>query len=45
LDLAAEDAAKAERFTESRRAARLDETLARDDIRFLREVVLAKQSS
>jgi hypothetical protein len=45
LDLAAEDAAKAERFTESRRSARLDEALARDHITFLREVVLTDQDT
>jgi hypothetical protein len=43
LDLAAEDAAKAERFTESRRAARLDEALAQDHMKFLREVALADE--
>lgn len=45
LDLTAEDAAKAERFTESRRAARLDEGLARDHMKFLREVVLVDEDS
>jgi hypothetical protein len=45
LDLTAEDAAKAERFTESRRAARLDETLTRDHITFLREVALANEDT
>ena len=45
LDLAAEDAAKAERFTESRRAARLDEALARDHMTFLREVALADEDT
>ena len=45
LDLTAEDAAKAERFTESRRAARLDEALARDHITFLREVALADEDT
>jgi hypothetical protein len=45
LDLPAEDAAKAERFTESRRAARLDEALARDHMKFLREVALADEDT
>jgi hypothetical protein len=45
LDLTAEDAAKAERFTESRRAARLDEVLTRDHMTFLREVVLADEDT
>jgi hypothetical protein len=45
LDLAAEDAAKAERFTESRRAARLDQALAQDHIRFLRKVALMDEDT
>jgi hypothetical protein len=45
LDLPAKDAAKAERFTESQRAARLDEALARDHIKFLREVALADEDT
>lgn len=45
LDLTAENAAKAERFTESRRAARLDEALTRDHMAFLREVALADEDS
>ena len=45
LDLIAEDAAKAERFTESRRAARLDETLAQDHMTFLREVALSDEDT
>ncbi len=45
LELPAEDAAKAERFTESRRAARLDEALARDHMKFLREVALADEDT
>jgi hypothetical protein len=45
LDLTAEDAAKAERFTESRRAARLDETLAQDHMTFLREVALSDEDT
>ena len=45
LDLTAEDSAKAERFTESRRAARLDEALARDHMKFLREVVLVDEDT
>jgi hypothetical protein len=45
LDLTTEDAAKAERFTESRRAARLDEALARDHITFLREVALVDEDT
>jgi hypothetical protein len=45
LDLIAEDAAKAERFTESRRAARLDETLIRDHMTFLREVALSDEDT
>jgi hypothetical protein len=40
LGLTTGDATKAERFTESRRAARLDEALARDHMKFLREVAL-----
>jgi hypothetical protein len=45
LDLATEDAAKAERFTESRRAARLDEALTRDHMTFLREVALGDEDT
>jgi hypothetical protein len=45
LDLTGEDAAKAERFTESLRAARLDEALARDHIKFLREVALKDEDT
>ena len=45
LDLTAEDAAKAERFTEARRAARLDEALTRDHMTFLREVALADEGT
>jgi hypothetical protein len=45
LDLTTEDAAKAERFTESRRAARLDEALAQDHITFLRKVALADEDT
>lgn len=45
LDLTTEDAAKAERFTESRRAARLDEALVRDHMKFLREVALADEDT
>jgi len=45
LDLTAEDAAKTERFTESRRAAALDEALARDHMKFLREVALADEET
>ncbi len=45
LDLTSEDAAKAERFTESLRAARLDEALARDHIKFLREVALKDEDT
>jgi hypothetical protein len=40
LDLTSEDAAKAERFTESLRAARLNYALAREHIEFVREVAL-----
>jgi hypothetical protein len=45
LDLTAEDAAKAERFTESRRAARLDEALTQDQMAFLRKVALVDEDS
>jgi hypothetical protein len=45
LDLTADDAAKTERFTESRRAAALDETLARDHMKFLREVALTDEET
>lgn len=45
LDLTDEDAAKAERFTESLRAARLDQALARKHIEFLREVALADEAT
>jgi len=45
LDLTAEDAAKAERFTESRRTARLDEALAQDHMTFLRKVALADEDT
>jgi hypothetical protein len=44
-NLTGEDAAKAERFTESLRAARLDEALARDHIKFLREVALKDEDT
>ncbi len=45
LDLTADDAAKTERFTESRRAAALDEALARGHMKFLREVALADEDT
>jgi hypothetical protein len=45
LDLAADDAAKAERFTEARRAARLDEALVADHMKFLRDVALKDEST
>lgn len=45
LNLTGEDAAKAERFTESLRAARLDEALAREHIEFLREVALKDEDT
>lgn len=45
LDLTADDAAKAERFSESRRAAALDAALALDHINFLREVVLTSEDT
>jgi hypothetical protein len=45
LDLTGEDAAKAERFTESLRAARLDEALAEEHIKFLRDVALKDEDS
>jgi hypothetical protein len=45
MELTAEDAAKAERFTQSRRAARLDEALARDHMKFLCEVALADEET
>jgi hypothetical protein len=45
LDLTGEDAAKAERFTESLRAACLDEALARNHIKFLREVALKDEDT
>lgn len=45
LNLAPEDLAKAERFTETRRAARLDEALTEDHIKFMREVVLVNEDT
>jgi hypothetical protein len=45
LDLIGEDAAKAERFTESLRGARLEEALAREHIEFLREVALKDEDT
>jgi hypothetical protein len=45
LDLTGEDAAKAERFTESLRGARLEEALARRHIEFLREVALKDEDT
>lgn len=45
LDLLAEDAAKTERFNESRRAARLDETLVADHMSFLRDVALKDENA
>lgn len=45
LDLTGEDAAKAERFTESLRGARLDEALAGRHIEFLREVALKDEDT
>lgn len=45
FDLVGEDATKAERFTESLRAARLDEELTRNHMRFLREVALKGEDS
>jgi hypothetical protein len=45
LDLTADDAAKTERFTEARRAAALDEALARDHMKFLREVALTEEDT
>jgi hypothetical protein len=45
LDLTGEDAAKAERFTQSLRGARLDEALTREHIEFLREVALKDEDS
>jgi hypothetical protein len=45
LDLAADDAAKADRFTEARRTARLDEALVEDDMKFLRDVALKDEST
>lgn len=45
LDLTGEDAAKAERFTETLRGARLDEALARRHIEFLREVALKDEDT
>jgi hypothetical protein len=45
LELTGKDAAKAERFTESLRAARLEEALAREHIEFLREVALTDEDS
>jgi hypothetical protein len=45
LDLTDEDAAKAERFTESLRAARLGETLAETHIEFLRKVALKDEDT
>lgn len=43
LDLVADDAAKAERFAEARRTARLDEALVEDHMRFLRDVALVDE--
>lgn len=45
LDLPAEDSAKAERFTESRRAAKLDQALTQDHLAFMRAVVLADEET
>jgi hypothetical protein len=45
FDLTGEDAAKAERFTESLRGARLDEALAREHIEFLREIALKDEDT
>jgi hypothetical protein len=45
LDLSGEDAAKDERYTESLRAARLEESLTRDHIEFLREVALKDEAT
>jgi hypothetical protein len=45
IDLIAADAAKAERFAEARRAARLDEALAMDHIAFLRKVALTDEAT
>ena len=45
LDLVADNAAKAERFTEARRAARLDEALVEDHMKFLRDVALKDEST
>jgi hypothetical protein len=45
LDLAAEDLAKTERFTESRRAGKLDRALTGDHIEFMREVVLVNEET
>src|SRR5262249_40736002 len=45
LDLAAEDLAKAERFTESRRAGKLGRALIEDHIEFMRKVVLADEET
>ena len=45
LDLTAEDLAKAERFTESRRAGKLDQALTEDHIEFMREVVLVNEET
>lgn len=45
LDLTGEDAVKAERFTESLRAGRLDEALAEDHVEFLRKMVLKNEET
>ncbi len=45
LDLTGENAAKAERFTESLRGARLNEALARQHIEFLRGVALKDEDT
>jgi len=45
LELIADDAAKAERFAEARRAARLDEALVADHMKFLRDVALKDEST
>lgn len=45
LDLTGEDAVKAERFTESLRAGRLDEALAEDHVEFMRKMVLKNEET
>ena len=45
LTLLADDVAKAERFSEARRAARLEEALVRDRMSFLRDIALKDENT